>query len=514
MISDSIPDSDNTVLDPQAVPAETARFWDYLPYLAVLLAAVIGRLPAMGAWWHGQEWELLSQAGGSGLTGFPARLVGEHLWWAVTYPIFGLAAEPQTWLRILLHAGSALMVVRLAVRAGLSPLARLVAGLLFAGSPLAFASLYTAAGVQDLLAGLLALVAVDRWLAGGRRQLLLAFLCGILSMLSQELALGLPLFFTALLWLNLGPRLEDKAFAWALTLLLLLIAVGEGTLVLTQPGAQGVEPAAVGSLATLAANLGEFGWWLVSPGHILAGELTWTMTAAGGMLFVLWLAWSVATWRNVSLMPLVTLLGAVITLGPALFKQGNVPADAYLATAAVALGLASILPRKWNLEIATLLGLTILTGAWSFLGMQSRISARDVQGLPADTAVQATALSWQTSQQLRNLPLDTKVAGSTLILLQIPLGAQSVQLDSGLGKASVQHSPLYEAVGGTTGPSLQLGSGIVVRWANTLVGSPADALVLSEAPDGFRFWGRTDGAVFYAVLTDIGRGQNDRARIH
>ena len=75
---------------------------------------------------------------------------------------------------------------------------------------------------------------MERWLAGGRRNLTVAFLAASLSMLSKEAGLGLPLLFLAFMWAGIGVRLKDKAFAWALVMFLLLaVAVVEGVLVYT-----------------------------------------------------------------------------------------------------------------------------------------------------------------------------------------------------------------------------------------------------------------------------------------
>ena len=208
---------------------EGPRGPEWVLLLAVTAAAVIGRLPALGAWWNQDDWGLIGRAAGLandlGGSGLPARLLSQHLWWDLTWPLFGLDPIPHAWSRLVLHALSTVLVVRIASRAGLTSLARLVAGLLFAATPLAFTPLYWAAGIQELLAVLLALVAVERWLTGGRQNLLLAFLAAIASMLSKEAGLGLPLFFTLLLWAGIGPRRDDRAFGWALTLLLLLAAV-------------------------------------------------------------------------------------------------------------------------------------------------------------------------------------------------------------------------------------------------------------------------------------------------
>ncbi|MHB8079135.1 MAG: hypothetical protein ACYDIE_07765, partial [Candidatus Krumholzibacteriia bacterium] len=125
--------------------------------VAVLAAAVLGRLPALGAWWCLDDWGLLARAAGrlEAPAGFPARWVSQQAWWSLTWPLCGLHAAGQAWLRIAVHAVAAVTVARIARRAGLGPTAQLTAGLLLAATPVAFTSLYWAAGIQELLGGAL-----------------------------------------------------------------------------------------------------------------------------------------------------------------------------------------------------------------------------------------------------------------------------------------------------------------------------------------------------------------------
>ncbi len=50
--------------------------------VAVLLAAILGHLPAFGAWWTLDDWNFLGRAAGLTETagGFPARFISQQLY--------------------------------------------------------------------------------------------------------------------------------------------------------------------------------------------------------------------------------------------------------------------------------------------------------------------------------------------------------------------------------------------------------------------------------------------------
>lgn len=492
---------------------------------AVFLAALLGHLPALGAWWNLDDWGLLGRAAGlleaPAPLGFPARWLSQQLYWDVTYPLFGLAADPYTWTRLILHGLCAWLVVRIAGQARLAPPARLLAGLVVAATPLAFTPLYWAAGVQELLAGCLALGAVERWLAAGRRNLALAVGLAALSMLAKESGLGLPLLFLAFLWLRVGVEVQDKAYGWALTLLLLGVAVVEGTLVTGHFATGPDDPYGLGGPRVILTNLGVFGWWLLSPGPLLASRILWPMAAAGATLFVGWGVWGWSRSRQGDHVPTLTLLAALLAIGPALGLKSQLhPYLGYLATAPLGLALGALLPARWKLGLPLLLAAAAVAAAWSFWSMEIRLGQRDSQGLPADPVVRAASLSWQVCRELPQLPLDRGQPGDLcLTLLQIPATAEAVQLADRLGDRWVAGTHLHEAIGGSLGPRLMLaprfpGREVRVEWANALFTTPRDALVLAAAGPGFKHWGGTANAAYYAALTDIGLGRFERARKH
>lgn len=498
----------------------------YLTELAVFVAAVMGRLPAMGAWWNQDDWGQLGRAAGmkalAAGSGFQPRWLSQHLWWDMTWPLFGLNSDAHAVARLLLHAFSAVLVVRIGSRAGLGALPRLVAGLLFAASPLAFTPLYWASGIQELLAAFFALVAVERWLAAGtsetgsRRNLLLACLATILSMASKEAGLGLPLLFLALMWLRIGVRLADKAFAWAMVMTMLAAAVTEGVLVLNHFAADPTGSYATGGVGRFLTNICIYGWWLMSIGPILASQLTWTRLVPGGLLFVAWLIWGLIQWRRGRRLALLALFAALLSLGPVLVLQERyLPYLAYLAEAAGALALVTLIPARWKPRFPVLLVLTLVAVLWGFTGMRTRLANRNELGLVADPVVRATSLSWQACRMLTDLK---KYQGdepfTRLTIFQQPVTAAGAAKADRLGERWVDPTDLYVALQGTVGPEFIFGDGVTTTWASGLTTNPPEGVVVAETAIGLRFWGKTWNALLYAALTDVGLGHFDRARRH
>lgn len=492
----------------------TATRPDPLVDALVAVAALLGRLPALGAWWNQDDWGLLGRAAGlvAGDGALPARILSQRWYWDLTWPLFGLNADAHAVIRMLLHALAAVLVTRISARAGIGSLGRLVAGLLVVASPLAFTPLYWAAGIQELLGAVLALAAVERWLAGSRRNILLAVLLAALSMLAKEAGLGLPVFFVLMLMVGVGPRLEDRAFAWALCVLLMPVAIFEGVLLVQHFATGAGEAYAMGGPLQVGANLGRMGWWLVTPGPLLPASLGPLQALAGSMVFVLWGLWGVVRYQQGHRLPLLTFLAALISLAPALPLQRQLhPYLGYTALCAGAVALGSVLPRRRQPTLPWLAGLAVLAAAWGYLGMEVRLKQRDAQGLPADPVVRATAMSWRACRALPGLPLQD---GQTLVFLQVPRTRQQVAMARQLGPDWVAGTYMHESIGGTIGPRLVLQDRTPVRWVNALFKAPANAFVLCEQGPGFKHWGRTPNAALYAALADVGMGHFERARKH
>jgi len=486
--------------------------------LSVFLAAILGHLPALGAWWNQDDWGLLGRAAGllESDGSFPARFISQNLYWDLAWPLFGTHADPHTWLRLVLHGLCAVLVTRIAARAGLGQLPRLVSGLLVAATPLVFTPLYWAAGVQELLGAVFALAAVERFLTGSRKGILLAGLFAVLSILSKEAGLGLPILFVIMLFVGVGPQLKDRAFAWGICFLLFLVSVFEGVLVFqhfaTGPG----DPYALGGLSVFVNNLGTMGWWMLSPGPLLAETLLWPQAAGGAMLFVLWTVWGVSKYQQGRLLPLLTLVAGLGSILPALPLTHQLhPYLGYLGICAGAVALASLVPTRWKASPLMLVGLSLLATAWGFFSMETRLNQRDESGLPADPVVRATSLSWQISRMLPQLPLNrTKNNQQAVTFLQIPTTGHQMEMADRLGERWVSGTGMFESIGGTVGPRLILGKDVRVDWVNALFTNPRDALVLCEMGPDFRHWGNTGNAALYAALADVGMGRFERARKH
>ncbi|MCP4571619.1 MAG: hypothetical protein GY838_04650 [bacterium] len=493
---------------------------DLLLLGTVAAVAILGRLPALGAWWTLDDWGLLARAAGweAGTTEWPARWLSQHLWWRLVWPVFGLDSAAHAVLRLLLHGASAVLVVRIGARAGLGSGGRYLAGLLFAATPLAFTPLYWAAGVQELLAVVCALAAVERWLAPGPRNSFAAGLWTLASILAKEPGLGLPVFLALLALGGVRHRRGSGTgpAVWTLLVFLTLVVFCESWLVAQHFATGADDTYRTGGPALMVANLTTFGWWLVSPGPILASRITWTMSSAGGALFLLWAAWAGWCWRRGDRVPATLLLAAVLALGPALpLRQQIRPYLALLPAAALVLALGRAVPRRWSPRPVVVLLLAVTAAIWSFGGMRVRLDNRNEMGFPADPVVRATSLSWQSTRLMRDLPWPAGTDHDrTLVLLQIPVDPGAARAAEEAGENRVEPTELHLTVGGDRGPRFAVGEDVEVRWANALYAAPAEALVLCEYGEGFRIWGPTTNAVLYAALTDVGLGQYARARHH
>ncbi len=486
--------------------------------IAVFFAAIVGHLPALGAWWNLDDWGLLARAAGlrDAAEGLPARILSQQWYWDLTWPLFGTHADPHTWLRLMLHGFCAVLVTRIAARSNLGSSGRLVAGLMVAASPLVFTPLYWAAGIQELLAAVFALAAVERWLAGSRKDLLFALLFTFISIFAKESGLGLPILFLVMLFVGIGPQIKDRAFAWGLCLVMFLMAIFEGVLVVQHFATGTGEPYAMGGAIQVLTNLGTLGWWMVSPGPLMADSLLWPQLVAGVMLFGLWGIWSVIRFRQNQHLPLLTLVACLLSLAPALPLVHQLhPYLGLLGICAGALALASLLPSRWQASPSLLVGLSLLAAAWGFFSMQTRLGQRDESGLPADPVVRSTSLSWQICRLLPQLPLErTEGQKRALTFLQLPLSGQQMEMADRLGDRWVAGTHLHESIGGRLGPRLILGKDTEIDWVNALFSNPADALVLCEIGPDFKHWGNTGNAALYAALTDVGMGRFERARKH
>lgn len=504
-----------------AVPASGHTGPWLLVAVTALVVAIAGHLPVLGAWWCRDDWGLLARAAGliERPPGLPARWLSQHLYWQATWPLWGLDPTPHAVVRLLLHGLSAALVVRLGRRGGLTPAGAALAGLVFAASPLAFTPLYWAAGIQELLAAALALLAIDRWLAAGIRgggALLSATVAALGALLAKESALGIGLLLGAVTWAGAGPQPKDRRRAWLLVAALVVAGIAAAVLAVRQFDTGTGAPYQIGGPATALANLGSYGRWLASPGPMVGATPSWLKIGAGLALFIAWAAWGTRQWKLGRRLPMAALLGALLSLAPALLLRHHLaPYMAYLAVSCWALALGTLLPRRVPLPRMALLIALAVFGGWTLLSTRTVLTRRNELGLPADDLVRATSLSWQASGELRAV---ASMGGGSPVrqvtLLQIPTGPGALEFAERFGERWAGRTDLYEALGGEYGPRLLVPPGVTARWQNGLVTAPDSALVLVETGTGLLPWGRTGQAALYAALTDIGLDHFERARGH
>ncbi len=487
---------------------------------AVALAAVLARLPALLSWWCLDDWGQLARAAGRlpAEPGVPARRLSQHLWWSLTWPVLDLHAAGHACLRILLHAIAAVTVTRLARRAGLGQAAQLAAGLLFAITPIAFTPLYWASGIQELLGGVLALLAVERWLAGGNASAIEAGLLGAASIFSKECGLGLPLFFAGwILWKRAGPA-PAPLLRWIVTALLAAVAVFEGSLVwrnfATGPG----EPYAVGGPLVMLGNLGKFGWWLPTPGPVFTAEVHWAEAGAGLAVLAAWGAYGVIAWRRGRRLPLAAWACALLSLGPALpLVHRAQPYMGYVAAAAWALTLATLVPARWRLRRGAAVALVVVAVIWGQFDLFAWIGNKRADGLPADPVVRAEQTARVAARGLlAMLPSGAATRPFTLVIYQPPMGAGAAERDE---KRAADTAPIavetrsYKALAGPYGAAMLLGQSGRAQWVNSLLGAPTDAFVVGETASGFQAGGSLRDGLLYAAELAISAGDFERAML-
>ncbi|MEZ4388249.1 MAG: hypothetical protein R3D98_11875 [Candidatus Krumholzibacteriia bacterium] len=495
---------------PAAPPAGKKWSWDEAaPWLAAMVA-LLGRLPALGAYWNQDDWGLL--AGASGLAGAPTsalRWLSRVAYWDLMWPLAGLDPHPYAWTRLALHAAAAAGTVKLGRRLGYSGLQAAVAGLIMAATPLAFTALYWAAGVQDLLAVAAAVWALVLWCDRGPWRTGGAIALAVVAVASKETLVGLPLVMAAAAWLGPAARRGPRGLApLAVTAAAAAVAAG---LALRGFDTSDLQPYELGGPLDMLRHLLVYGWWLLQPGPAYTTDPIVAMAAAGGALWLGWFAWGWSRRRQGRPADLLVWLAALITVAPLLPLLRHLAPDlAYPVEPFGALALGGLVPRRldrrpWLLGVAA-----VLAGAWGFLGMEGRLALRDPDGLPADPVVRRTAVSWQVARQLPRLP----IGEAGLVIVQPPLARETARMALALGEDWVTGSDAYHSLGGALGPRLLLGPDVPVRWTNGLRFVPEGSFVLFDAGGELKPWGFLDQALLYQALTDVGLGHFERARLH
>lgn len=484
--------------------------------LLILLVTLVSRWPTLHSWWCLDDWGQLSRAAGliSREPGLPARWLSQDLWWALTWPLLGLNPTGHAVLRLVLHGIGSVLVARLAQkgtgRAGLG----LIAGVLFAITPIAFTVLYWASGIQELLAGVLVLAAAERWWHNDGRRVWPTLFLGGASIFCKEPGFGLPLLIAAhLMWLGRHHFTNSWHRQW-LVVGLLLAAVGIESIALFQNFATGpTDPYRTGGLAVILGNVGTFGWWLGTPGPSFTSQITWTNAGLGSLLFFGWGIWGWWCWRRGRHLALTALLAALLSLGPSLvLVQQTHPYLAYVAAAALCVALADLWPRRWPQPMWLGISFAVLAAGVGFANMDHRFNATGANGQPADPMVRAAALARQSAPAIQSQAgHGPNEAPLQLVLLQPPWRPADLQRIAKHGDRDVISSARYAALGGDLGPQLLAGPGAEAIWANSLLRAPVNARVLCETGNGFEVWGDTWQALLYAMLSDIILGFFERA---
>ncbi len=482
----------------------------------VFLAAVLARLPALGSWWCLDDWGQLAHGAGVLATqeALHARWLSQHLFWSLTWPLFGLHPWPYALLRISLHGIAAVSVVRIARHVGVGRGGALVAGLLFAASPFSFTPVYWASGIQELLAGTLALLAVERWLAPGRTGVVLPVVLGLGSILSKESALGLAVLWGLHTIWRRGHDDRKQRSRWLAVVVLLPAGVVEAILVGRHFATGQGEPYATGGVFVVLGNLGKFGWWLLTQGPVFTGQVTWTLAHIGLGFWGAWAVVATVAWRRGHRLPAVTLLAALLSLAPVLVLKNQVrPYMGYLLMASFSLLVGCLLPKRWwpgRWTMGVLGPAAVVLGLW---GMTERIGNRDDAGRVADPVVRAMGISKRSFEYLKeHFPRQDPQGDGMLVVYQPALRARDIEQARRLGSSHVHPTGPYTALDGTSGLLLLAGRRNGAVWVNSLLDVSAGAFVFCEVKSGFAAWGHGHDALVYALLLDIVAGNDQRAQ--
>ncbi len=487
-----------------------SRSWYAFLLTLLLLGAAASRAGVFATWWCLDDWGQLARAVGIAEAGpgIPARWLSQHLWWRATVAVFGTSVVAHASLRILLHAASVALVVRIALLLRLGREASLVAGALFAATPIAFTALYWASGIQETLAVACALASIERWLQGGRKAAVASIVFGALSIISKEPGFVLCLLYGATLVVPKSAIAVDNAGLRRFgAVALAAIVMGESLLIVRHfdTGAGGTYQFA--GLDLVVGNLGVYGRWLTTLGPRFESETTWTYAIGGLVLWAVWLALGVMEWRRRRFVVLASAVFAMGSLGPALLLASQSrPYMGYLATAALALALASPI-RRVRINLAPVLvpfivGTSVLCYMWT----GARMDAVRADGLPADPIVRAAHVARQASASLaearRYLP---HADHQRIVIYQPPLRPSDYARIAAEGPSAVVPTQRHAALGGDLGPAIILGERAPVSWVGDLGGLDSATAVLCATKSDFSYLGvgdeaRTYGAVLHMVV--------------
>ncbi len=473
------------------------------PLVACFLVALVANLAVRGvSYWCLDDWGLLAKADGLlPSPTFQARFFSQIVYWKLLYPLAGLAPEPYTWSRIILHASSVALLVRIAARGGWGASQQFLAGLIFASTPLVFVPLYWASGVQELLGAFFGLFAVERWLAGGRVNFWLSMLCGVLAILSKENVLGLPVLLGALLLAGAVPIIGRHRLAWLAVAGLTVVSAGEGILILRHFSSVPGDPYAFGPWYSPVLNLAVFGLWLLLPGPYPVYNFPLVMYLAGLLFWILWGYFALNRWRVKDRRVAFCLAAAFLSLLPVLSLRDHLyPYYAYVAASALAMTVAAAVPHRWRIDpvVAALLGFFAV--AWGLGVASTRQYGLDSQGLPRENTLKYAVVARDGIATLQNMRVPP---GGAIVVYQIPTPAPAAGPDV-LGRPTVPGTSLVRrCLGEGLGPRLILGQEVEVAWTDDLQSVNAGSYVAADT--GWRLlpWDSLDHGLLYASLVAI-----------
>lgn len=388
-----------------------------LVWAAPLIAVVAVHGGALSGFFAADDIDFLMRAKGLDTTPWSlARLLPGAWRWQGMTALFGANPLPHLALAFALHAASALLTTRIALRAGLGAAAAMVAGTLVAATSIAYASTHWASGLGEVLAAALALAALALHLeCRHRRSPALAVLAGVsmaAAILSKESAILAP----AAIWLfdRLVPVRGEGRGAMREVLagggLAAAIAVA---LYLRDPHVGGEAYALSWSPGVWFANLGTYGAWLVSladPVRDRVAQSDPAFVGPGLLVLGLWAVAALFESKRPSKPVTAGLLWFVLLLAPVLLLANHtylyylvLPwAGVSLALAALASGAASRLPAQAGTAL-----LLVLIGAFTLNeAVQLRARQRlDVSGLKVDRIARESEILRNAVTGLRALHL-------------------------------------------------------------------------------------------------------------
>ena len=429
--------------------------------LLLFVVAAVAHLRLVDTWWLHDDWVFLADAAGlADRGGAQARWLSYQFYWDVFFPLFGL--NPVGWgiTRLVLHFFSSVLVTRLGRLAGCGRSAALIAGIVFAASPVAFDSLYWGTGAVELLGTFWALWSLERWFSGGAVNRWIALGLAGLAIASKETGLFLPLFFAA----HLAVERTRRWTLWGG--LSLLFALGAYSTVQIRSDVAPLSEYAL-SLGDAPRNLLALGFWLVAPPPWQMGlewMRPWALWTGAGVWFV-WVASAIVSYRSGSRIVALILSLTVLSLGPATLVGSHIlPRYAYAGVAGLAICIGLLVrARKFSIPPGATVAVAVVATGLAWYSTNFVLNARHDGGRPVHRLVLKEELSKTTCNGIEKLK---QHEFDHLVFYVDPEGDRK--------SADI----LKDALGGELGPRLILGKDVQVEWLDELGPEQAGALIV------------------------------------